>query len=127
MKKAMWCAIVVAVLVGGFSSAQTATVPIAEPTATPVSAVGVNGALDSEAIARAFLSHEVVSYNGWLNFLRVPVSGGAQWVSGSFLMTKDGWITSLVIDGTTVPLLDGKPFAGLPINQIGSTTQFSVN
>ncbi|MFA6254093.1 MAG: hypothetical protein WC640_02450 [Candidatus Paceibacterota bacterium] len=112
-----------ALLLCGVGWAQTSTVPTESTAVTPVVASSGN----SEAIARAFLSKDVTSYYGWLNFLRVSVAGGSQWVSGSFEMTKDGWISSLVIDGTIVPLPDGEPFAGLPINQAGSATQFSVS
>ena len=121
-----WCvALMVMVTLCGMSWAQTSTEPMV--TSTPIPVPTATNAGNSEQIARAFLAHEVVSYNGWLNFLRVSVAGGSQWVSGNFSMRPDGWITELVIDGVQYIAPGVKPQPGLPPNIDGSATQYNIN
>lgn len=41
-------------------------------------------------------------------------------------MTKEGWITALSIDGVTVLSPGDKPLAGLPANEVGSATWYTL-
>lgn len=95
---------------------------------TPPTTVGVMGSTgDSERIARAFLAHDVVRYNGWLNFQRVMPDGSSNWVNGHFGLSLDGWITYLVIDDVTILSSGDAPLAGLPSNKVGSATLYNIN
>ena len=125
MKTRLMC-VAVLMVACGMCWAQ-AEMPTMETSASMAIVPIVPSAENGEAIARAFLAHDVTTYYGWMNFLRVPISGKPYWVSGNFTMTPSGWITDLVIDGKVVPPKDGEPFAGLPINRDGSATLFNVN
>ncbi|MCX6713694.1 MAG: hypothetical protein NTV48_01140 [Candidatus Vogelbacteria bacterium] len=136
MKKTMWvmCVLAMFVLVCGTSGAQMETKPVVTPTSTPAPVVAPTATTpiavstgNSETLARAFLSHEVSSYVGWINFLRVPVSGSPQWVSGDFVLTKDRWISSLTIDGVVYVAPGDELQPGLPPNLEGSATRYNVN
>ena len=125
MKKAMVCFAAMMLVACGLCWAQTATEPT--PTPIPPTPVPSTSIGDSEALARAFLSHEVVNYLGWFNFQRdIGAGGKPYWVSGNFSMTPDGWITNLVIDGVVIVSPGDKPLPGLPANKVGSAIWYNL-
>ena len=82
------------------------------------------GTVDPERVADAFVSIDVSQYEGQFGFTRVLADGSSQQVRGEFTLLLDGMIPRLVIDGVQVIDWDDEPLGGLPVNSLGSATNY---
>jgi hypothetical protein len=84
----------------------------------------VGGAVDPERVADGFAGIDVSQYEGQFGFTRVLADGSARQVGGDFTLLLDGTIPRLVIDGVQVVDWDDEPLGGLPVNKLGSATNY---
>jgi hypothetical protein len=82
------------------------------------------GSVDAERTADAFVKTDVSQYEGQFGFTRVLADGTASDLRGDFTLELDGSIPRLVFDGEERVVWGDEPLKGLPVNGIGSATNY---
>ncbi|MFA6475800.1 MAG: hypothetical protein WCV68_00115 [Candidatus Paceibacterota bacterium] len=82
------------------------------------------GYTDAERVADAFASVDVNQYEGQFGFTRLLPNGTSSDVRGDFSLDANGKIPRLVIDGVSVVNWGDEPLGGLPVNKLGSATNY---
>ncbi len=80
--------------------------------------------VDPERTADAFVLLDVSQYESWFGFTRVLPNGSTEQVEGNFTLLLNGQIPRLVINGVEIVSWADEPLGGLPVNKVGSATNF---
>lgn len=80
--------------------------------------------VDPERAADAFVQLDITQYEGWFGFTRVLPDGATEEITGNFTLLLDGRIPRLEINGEEIVSWSDEPLAGLPVNKVGSATNF---